>query len=532
MTGRRKCPPERKIDRKLHEPGRHAHPKRERHDDPHSQHQHRTSTSFPWRGGPWSASRRPSRSRCGHTHEPARGENQAGYADHAKSRGFPWPRFRAARAGLPARLSCSGRLSSVKSMTALTRLGLPDDEREPADDQDREPERARRARSRRSPRRSRDSGRRRTPAPSARAAHGLPVALPSSRAIVASYPASRPGTGVCVADRTGMPARVRSLTGPLSRHRASEHPRGGTPQGSVSRRAHRQEIATGTQPRSSGWTRNGPSTTTRRRPDPVQSIRPTGRPRPDSRSRPRPDREAERLLLIRYHELGDLGTRDELVHRLMPLARHLARRYSTWRSRSTTSCRSRASASSRRRPAPGGAASGHELRHPDDPRRAQTSLPRQGLGRADPERGLQQLVASVAAATDELTARLQRSPTAREVAAELAAASRAGTRGIRRDHGLQAPASLDVPAPLGAASRRDARRPSRDDGERSGFELTASRDSLREAWDSLPEAQAEAVRLRLTENLSQRESVLESAARRCRSAPSSASCANSAATSS
>jgi RNA polymerase sigma-B factor len=35
----------------------------------------------------------------------------------------------------------------------------------------------------------------------------------------------------------------------------------------------------------------------------------------------------ERRLLMRYHEHGDLAARDELIHRLMPLARKLALRY-------------------------------------------------------------------------------------------------------------------------------------------------------------------------------------------------------------
>src|SRR5688572_993212 len=38
-------------------------------------------------------------------------------------------------------------------------------------------------------------------------------------------------------------------------------------------------------------------------------------------------RETERLLLVRYHELGDLAAREELVERFLPLARDLALRY-------------------------------------------------------------------------------------------------------------------------------------------------------------------------------------------------------------
>ena len=38
-------------------------------------------------------------------------------------------------------------------------------------------------------------------------------------------------------------------------------------------------------------------------------------------------RETERLLLVRYHELGDLAAREKLVERFLPLARDLALRY-------------------------------------------------------------------------------------------------------------------------------------------------------------------------------------------------------------
>jgi RNA polymerase sigma-B factor len=39
------------------------------------------------------------------------------------------------------------------------------------------------------------------------------------------------------------------------------------------------------------------------------------------------NRREERRLLLRYHRAGDAGARDELVHRFLPLARALARRY-------------------------------------------------------------------------------------------------------------------------------------------------------------------------------------------------------------
>ena len=37
--------------------------------------------------------------------------------------------------------------------------------------------------------------------------------------------------------------------------------------------------------------------------------------------------EQDRRLLIRYHRHGDLAAREELVQRLLPLARRMARRY-------------------------------------------------------------------------------------------------------------------------------------------------------------------------------------------------------------
>jgi RNA polymerase sigma-B factor len=44
-------------------------------------------------------------------------------------------------------------------------------------------------------------------------------------------------------------------------------------------------------------------------------------------SRHSPNTREDRRLLIRYHDQGDLGAREELVERFLPLARQLARRY-------------------------------------------------------------------------------------------------------------------------------------------------------------------------------------------------------------
>ena len=49
--------------------------------------------------------------------------------------------------------------------------------------------------------------------------------------------------------------------------------------------------------------------------------------RSDSWLPSRDPRERERALLARYHLMGDLAAREELVHRFMPLVRELALRY-------------------------------------------------------------------------------------------------------------------------------------------------------------------------------------------------------------
>ena len=55
--------------------------------------------------------------------------------------------------------------------------------------------------------------------------------------------------------------------------------------------------------------------------------------------------QREQALLRRIHRHGDLQARDQLAEEMLPLARALAGRYAGRASRSTTSCRSRASGS-------------------------------------------------------------------------------------------------------------------------------------------------------------------------------------------
>jgi RNA polymerase sigma-B factor len=234
---------------------------------------------------------------------------------------------------------------------------------------------------------------------------------------------------------------------------------------------------------------------------------------PAASSMPRPRRhfhcdrvrtqEAERQLLIRYHLEDDLLAREELVERLLPLARDLALRYT----------------------------------YTDEPLEDLMQVATVGLIKAidrfEPERGtkftsyaaptilgelkrhfrdkgwsmrvprnLQERALAVSRETEELSKKLGRSPKVRQIA---------GSLGWSVEDVLEAqevaanyePASLDAPAAHDdneAAAVIDLL--GRED---SAYELVETRNAIANTWKGLPDAERKVLELRFSDTLTQRE---------------------------
>ena len=214
-------------------------------------------------------------------------------------------------------------------------------------------------------------------------------------------------------------------------------------------------------------------------------------------------RETERLLLVRYHELGDLAAREELVERFLPLARDLALRYT----------------------------------YTDEPFDDLLQVASLGLVKAidrfDPERGtkftsyaaptilgelkrhfrdkgwslhvprdLQERTLAVSRATETLSKELGRSPKVREVAALLGCQVEQVLEAQEAAASYEA-ASLDAPA-----ARDDDESASLVDllgSEDSAYDLVEDREAIASTWHSLPEVERKVVELRFMHDLTQRE---------------------------
>ncbi len=215
----------------------------------------------------------------------------------------------------------------------------------------------------------------------------------------------------------------------------------------------------------------------------------------------KPDRE--RRLQLRYHRWGDLGAREELVERFLPLARDLALRY---------------------------AYTGEPL---DDLVQVASLGLVKAIDRFDPDRGakftsyaaptivgelkrhfrdkgwalrvpreLQERALAVARVTEELSKQIGRSPKPREVAQAL---------GCRVEQVLEAQeaaasyeaASLDAPTVRvddAAAALVDMM-----GAEDPSYELVEDRDAIASSWRALPELECKVLELRFMSDLTQRE---------------------------
>jgi RNA polymerase sigma-B factor len=214
-------------------------------------------------------------------------------------------------------------------------------------------------------------------------------------------------------------------------------------------------------------------------------------------------RAFERGLLVRYHRYGDLGAREELVERFLPLARDLALRYT----------------------------------YTDEPFEDLLQVASLGLIKAidrfEPERGtkftsyaaptilgelkrhfrdkgwalhvprdLQERTLAVSRESEALSKQLGRSPKVREVASALGLPVEDVLEAQEAAASYEA-ASLDAPA-------------ARDDNEAASlielfgdddtsYELVESRDAIAATWKALPDVERNVLELRFMHDLTQRE---------------------------
>jgi RNA polymerase sigma-B factor len=225
--------------------------------------------------------------------------------------------------------------------------------------------------------------------------------------------------------------------------------------------------------------------------------------------RPRDDRErerarsAERELLERYHEHGDVAAREELIERFIPLARDLALRYSYTDEPVDdlvqVACLGLIKAIDRFEPGRGTKFTSYAA--PTILGELKRHFRDKGWALHVP-RDLQERSLALSRETESLSKQLGRSPSIREVAMAM---------GCSVEQALEAreAASSYEAASLNASNGRD------DDESGSlldllgdnddSYELVESRDAIAETWHDLPELERKVVELRFTQDLTQRE---------------------------
>jgi RNA polymerase sigma-B factor len=218
---------------------------------------------------------------------------------------------------------------------------------------------------------------------------------------------------------------------------------------------------------------------------------------------PAPNHSEEKDLLIRYHHEGDLRAREELVRRFMPLTRELALRYrytdESLEDLIQVAALGLLKAIDRFEPERGSKFTSYAA--PTILGELKRHFRDKGWALHVP-RDLQERALAVSHARESLSKRLGRSPSVRELARELGCKSEDVLEATEAARAYEA-SSLDAPA-----SRED------DEGgplvdmiatEDVAMSLVESRDALASTWSALPEVEQQVVRLRLLEDLTQRE---------------------------
>ena len=225
--------------------------------------------------------------------------------------------------------------------------------------------------------------------------------------------------------------------------------------------------------------------------------------------RPRDERERahardiERQLLVRYHDLGDVAARDELVERLLPLARDLALRYSYTDEPIDdllqVACLGLIKAIDRFDPDRGTKFTSYAA--PTILGELKRHFRDKGWALHVP-RDLQERSLALSRESENLSKQLGRSPTIREVAAAIGCTVESALEASEAAASYEA-ASLDAPA-------------SREDDEAgtlldlfgdvdTSYDLVESRDAIASTWQALPDLERRVVELRFMHDLTQRE---------------------------
>jgi RNA polymerase sigma-B factor len=214
-------------------------------------------------------------------------------------------------------------------------------------------------------------------------------------------------------------------------------------------------------------------------------------------------RETERQLLLRYHRGGDLGAREELVERFLPLARDLALRY-TYTDEPFDDLLQVASlglikAIDRFEPERGSKFTSYAA--PTILGELKRHFRDKGWALHVP-RDLQERTLAVSRATEQLSKQLGRSPKVREVASALGCSVEAVLEAQEAAASYEA-ASLDAPT-----ARDDDEAASLVDlmgHEDPAYELVESRDAIASTWKALPDVERQVLELRFMHDLTQRE---------------------------
>jgi len=214
-------------------------------------------------------------------------------------------------------------------------------------------------------------------------------------------------------------------------------------------------------------------------------------------------REVEHRLLVEYHRDGDLGAREELVERLLPLARDLALRY-TYTDEPFDDLLQVASLGLIKaidRFEPGRGTKFTSYAAPTILGELKRHFRDKGWALHVP-RDLQERTLAVSRESENLSKKLGRSPKVREVAQALSLSVEDVLEAQEAAASYEA-ASLDAPA-----TRDDSEAASLVDllgQDDNSYELVESRDAIASTWKALPDIERHVLELRFQHDLTQRE---------------------------